>query len=233
MVSISRYFASLLVVQLIAFSLPLIPEETIPQLCWMIQKFLMTANPQALHKHECSIGYVWSTVKPHINLVYLPMRAAASRDIINSMSAEESLGWQTDRISCLNIIKESDPQDHTVDDSTTTYRVDVSDLLLQCAEVGVISLQNMMLREETRKILENEQQVDFIVCMPWFLPQGSKPQIRASELVRSLGNVMKLEPPSLVNIARAKLATDTFGLEKMLNTYSLHDLINYSSVQQT
>ena len=233
MVSIfTRYFASLLVVQLIAFSLPLIPKETLSHLCWMIQQFLLTANPQSLHKHECDIGYVWSTVKPHVNLVYLPMRTVALHDIVISIPAEGSLRRQINLTSCINIVEESDPVEYGAD-STRTYRVDVNDLLLQCAEVGVISLQNMMLREETRNILEKEEQIDFIVCMPWFLPQDSNPQKRACQLVTALGNVMKLEPPSLLNIARAKLAADTFGLEQMLNTYSLHDLINHTSVQKS
>lgn len=232
-VSTCRYFASLLAAQIITTSLQLIDEDTLLHLCRMLDEFLKTANPQALHKHEQNNGYVWSTIRPHLNLAYFPIdkRPLANRSpqmVTKTFGtiADDIVVVETDAISCAYCFE--DPlSDYTVDYSMTViHTITLRKLFLQCVEVGIISLQNMMCGEETRKVLEDEEMGDFVVCLPWFLPSGSKPQLRACELVKSLANFVKLEPPSLANIARAKLAADTFGLEHMLSVYSIHDLIH-------
>ena len=210
--------------QLIASSLAMIPKDILPHIGLMLHEFLKTADPVALHKHERSNGYVWSTIRPHLNLSYLPIGIeSVSPERVITIPAHRAISCETDSI-CLHRNNQSDTFETS---SPISYTVNLRNLLLQCSEVGVISLQNMTLGEETRGILEKEGLLDFVVCMPWFLPPGSKPQKRARDLVRSLS---RLEPPSLVNIARAKLAADTFGLEKMLNTHSVHELVNCSSV---
>lgn len=193
--SFSRYFASLLLAQVLTSSIQLVSKDTLPRLYWLIQEFVNEADPTMLHDHEQANGYVWSTIRPHLNLAYFPINSKPNHYYVYS-------GGRND----------------------VTYTIYFRKLYLQCIEVGVISLQNMLLGEETRQVLQTEGLVDFVVCMPWYLPSGSKPQIRAWDLVRSLSTFVKLEPPSLANIARAKLAADIFGLERTLNAYSINDL---------
>jgi hypothetical protein len=205
----------------------------------MLQEFLVTADPQALHKHEQNNGYVWSTIRPHLNLAYFPINKRPLAHCSTEMVIEtfgsveddsvvvETVGVETGAVSYAYYFEDSLLEPVTDDCSfTVVHTINLRKLFLQCVEVGIISLQNMMCGEETRRVLQDEKMGDFVVCLPWFLPSGSKPQQRACELVRSLANFVKLEPPSLANIARAKLATDTFGLEHMLSVYSLHNLIH-------
>ena len=71
-----------------------------------------------------------------------------------------------------------------------------------------------------------EKLVDYITCMPWYVPPRSRAQERASELVSRLGQTMQLQPPRLVTMVRAKLAALHFGLEKVLTTFSVHELLS-------
>jgi len=89
----------------------------------------------------------------------------------------------------------------------------------------VFSLQNMLSGTQVREILIQEELVDYVVCMPWYVPPGSHAQNRARELVSYLGQTMQLQPPRLVTMVRAKLAALHFGLEKVLRTTSIHALL--------
>ena len=106
-------------------------------------------------------------------------------------------------------------------DETQTVR----QLQLLCIEAGVFSLQNMLSGNQTREILIQEELVDYVVCMPWYIPPGSRAQTRAHELVSCLHQTMQLQPPRLVTMVRAKLAALHFGLEKVLRTTSVHALL--------
>ena len=101
----------------------------------------------------------------------------------------------------------------------------IRQLQLLCIEAGVFSLQNMLSGNQVREILIKEELVDYVVCMPWYIPPGSRAQKRAHELVSCLRQTMQLQPPRLVNMARAKLAALHFGLEKLLRTTSVHALL--------
>ena len=98
-------------------------------------------------------------------------------------------------------------------------------LQLLCIEAGVFSLQNMLSGNQVREILIQEELVDYVVCMPWYVPPGSHAQKRAHELVSCLGQTMQLRPPRLVTMVRAKLAALHFGLEKVLRTSSVPALL--------
>ena len=51
-----------------------------------------------------------------------------------------------------------------------------------------------------------ENLVDYVVCMPWSVPEQLKQQ--ACDLVTMLGSFpdMRMQPPQLLNIAKASLA---------------------------
>ena len=99
-------------------------------------------------------------------------------------------------------------------------------LQLQCVEVGVVSLHIALLGEVEKQVLVKEGLVDYIVCLPWCLPRESRAHHRASDMISYLKGQMQLQPPSLLNLAKAKLASMHFGLKKMLNTFSMQDLFS-------
>ncbi len=74
----------------------------------------------------------------------------------------------------------------------------------------------MLGREIHIKILLREELEDFITCSPSYVPKSLKPQ--AKETVQIVGSGMQLQPPKLVNLAKAKLAKMYFGLERVMNT---------------
>ena len=92
-------------------------------------------------------------------------------------------------------------------------------------EVGLFWLYVSLMYEADRNTLTQEGLVDFVVCLPWCLPQDSRPQQQATELVAYLSRNLQLQPPSLLNLTKAKLASMHFGLRTMLCTHSLQDLL--------
>ena len=198
----SRYFVALMYALIIASSAHLIPEAELHNMCTFVNSFLFWVDPDDLHRTEQKNGYVWSTLRPHFKLAYTPISVRLPRVVLELSQIPPSF---------LNYFDFDD--DHSVS------------LQRLCAKIGILSLQNMLQREQTRQVLKDEDLVDYVVCMPWSVVQGTELQQRARDLVKLLGRFMKLEPPSLANIARAKLAADTFGLERVMNAYSVHDLI--------
>ncbi len=85
-------------------------------------------------------------------------------------------------------------------------------------------LLNMLGRDIHRKILFKESLEDFVTCMPAYLPPGAL-RSEAKELVEvTRSKDYQLQPPRLINLAKAKLAKLYFGLEKVLTT-SVGDLV--------
>ncbi len=87
----------------------------------------------------------------------------------------------------------------------------------------LLSLQNMLGRENHIKILLCEGLEDFITCSPSYVPESLKHQ--AKEMVQIVRSGMQLQPPKLVNLVKAKLAKMYFGLESVMNT-TVGDLIS-------
>lgn len=84
-------------------------------------------------------------------------------------------------------------------------------------QTALLSLQNMLGRDDHREVLVKESLVDYVTCMPWFLPVGPLRK-QAEELVQVVrGEDFQLQPPRLINLTRAKLAKMHFGLEKAVN----------------
>ena len=67
--------------------------------------------------------------------------------------------------------------------------------------------------------------LDYQVSMPWIFPHDWPERRNASRLVAFLSQHMQLQPPTLINLAKARLASMHFGLEKVLGTDSVHDLL--------
>ena len=95
----------------------------------------------------------------------------------------------------------------------------------RCMEVGVVSLHLALLGKAEKEILIKEGLMDYIVCLPWCLPRGSAAYHRANDIITYLSGELQLQPPSLLNLAKAKLASMHFGLKKMLSTFTMQDLL--------
>ena len=85
-------------------------------------------------------------------------------------------------------------------------------------ELIVLSLQNMLGRSNHREVLLLEELLDYVVCLPWFVPEAVRP--RAQELVNALANCsdVSVGPPQLLSISKAVIAqTQTcLGLKEVM-----------------
>ena len=108
------------------------------------------------------------------------------------------------------------------------YSTAHNDLMIKlkelCVEFGVFSIHFELIGEYERTNFISQGLVDYVVCLPWLMSAGSKSYERARVLVSYLSEEMVLQPPSLINIARAKLAKMHFGLRKVLE-FSVNGLI--------
>ena len=100
------------------------------------------------------------------------------------------------------------PQSHTSSDN--------ADLL--CLEVGILGLQVKLKGDNGRQVLIKQGLLDYLVCLPWFIPERHSAHRRAQSLLRMVGAHVPLQPPSLNNIVRAKLAVTSCGLKKAMNS---------------
>ena len=96
------------------------------------------------------------------------------------------------------------------------------EVLLLCLKTAILSLRIMNLNSENKHTLAKEGLLDYLQCLPWCLPPQSEVQQCASQLTRDLGSMLT-QPPKLVNIARARLATMCFGLDNVLCKH-VHEL---------
>lgn len=67
--------------------------------------------------------------------------------------------------------------------------------------------------------------LDYVVSMPWIFPAHWKEREDAHSLVNFLSQHMQLQPPSLINLTKARLASMHFGLERVLKTGSVHEML--------
>jgi hypothetical protein len=72
------------------------------------------------------------------------------------------------------------------------------------------------------KVLQEEGLVDFVTCLPWYVDTESRES--AKQVVWELNCHVKPQPPRLFNLARAVLAKEYFGLEKVAKVHSPMEL---------
>lgn len=94
-------------------------------------------------------------------------------------------------------------------------------VLSLCLKIAIFSLRVMNLNSENKHVLAKEGLLDYLQCLPWYLPPQSEVQQCASQLTRDLANMLSLltQPPTLSNMARARLATMHFGLDSVLQKH--------------
>ena len=204
-----------------------------------MSRFLDHSTPAAIHKQEDESGCFWSVLLPYIKLPYMPTpRLNSSGNLADSTAAHvistqiDLKNTSSDEVSVESPMSPQIPSDDTsiseklplVNDPAipTTVTATMSDLLRVSTETVIFSLQVMIVNEDSRKGLMKEKLCDFIVCLPSYL-LGSL-HAKAKELVSILGTHMQLQPPRLSLLAKARLAKMHFGLERMLQVHSVHQL---------
>ena len=90
-------------------------------------------------------------------------------------------------------------------------------LQLVSLQLAIFSLQNMLGRQAHRELLQKEGLLDFVICMPQYVPPSLRPQ--AEELVQMVVSSPDIPegPPKLLNLVKARLAKMHFGLERILS----------------
>lgn len=101
-------------------------------------------------------------------------------------------------------------------------RLEVESLKQASLSMSLFFLHTKIARECHCKVLQEEGLVDFVTCLPWHVAAASRGG--AEQVVWELNSHIKLQPPRLFNLARAVLAKEHFGLEKVVQIHSPMDL---------
>ena len=96
-------------------------------------------------------------------------------------------------------------------------------LRLLSLELILFWLRNTLGRSCHRDILIQEGLSDYLVCLPWYVPEKLKKA--ACDLLSVFAGNSSISPPRLSILARAKLAKVRFGLEKVLRVVSARELL--------
>ena len=184
--------------QLVTSSPHLLGPELTLRLYDFVKGFLEKADYREIQEHEVTFGCVWSTVAPSVKLAYTPYSPYLNP---NHCTTHVHADVSSSDVETMRKFQEL------------------------CVEAGIFSLQNMLSCASVRKILVEEGLVEYVTCLPWCTLPGSRAHERATELASALGQKMQLHPPRLGTLTRAKLAAWCFGLEKVLQTLSVHELL--------
>ena len=93
----------------------------------------------------------------------------------------------------------------------------VGKLQLVSLQLAIFALQNWLGRENHRRILLKEGLLDYVICIPQYVPPSLRPQ--AEELVEMVVSSPDIPegPPKLLSLVKARLAKMHFGLEQVLS----------------
>eukprot|EP00731_Ephydatia_muelleri_P005335 Em0002g1511a len=103
---------------------------------------------------------------------------------------------------------------------------------LLCFEAGVCSLHIILSRDNEIQTLIKQGLLDYLICLPWHISEGLEARKKAKLLLEKVGSHMPLQPPSLNNIVRSKLAATCCGLTKAIR-YDCYQLVDYCQKTST
>ena len=83
-------------------------------------------------------------------------------------------------------------------------------------ETVLLGLRNMLSRQNHREVLVREGLLDFVLCLPSYLPERLRPHAKLLVEMLSASEDVTVGPPRLVNVVKAELAKRALGLEKVL-----------------
>ena len=108
--------------------------------------------------------------------------------------------------------------------STPSRHTSPFPIALLCLNIALLGLQVILNGEDERQVLIKQGLLDYLTCLPWYIPKGSGAHERAKAVLDMVGSHVPLQPPSLNNIVRAKLAATCCGLEKAMHS-DYHQLV--------
>ena len=91
----------------------------------------------------------------------------------------------------------------------------ILNLFLTSIRSGLFALKNTCLSEDSGEILEKEGLTDFLICLQWYITEELKDD--AHTIVQLMSQRVKIAPPSLVNIVKARIASWCVPLERVLS----------------
>lgn len=100
----------------------------------------------------------------------------------------------------------------------------LGELYIHSMRAGIFSLKNVCLSNNCKEVLEKEKLVDFITCLPWYVPAELKED--AQSLVRTMNGVVFPGPPRLTNIIKAMIAASTVSLDTVMAASFITDVHN-------
>ena len=95
-----------------------------------------------------------------------------------------------------------------------------------CIQCGIISLFTAIQCPYSREIIVRDGFLDYLVALPWMYPSNWAERKDAQRLVTFFKEKVQLQPPALINLTNSRLASMYFGLKKVLNTDSIHELFS-------
>ena len=87
-----------------------------------------------------------------------------------------------------------------------------------CLEAVIIHIQMLLSNDDERQILIKQGLLDYLICLPWHISDRLEAHKRAKLLLEMVGCNIPLQPPSLNNIVRAKLAAMWCGLKEAMSS---------------
>lgn len=93
----------------------------------------------------------------------------------------------------------------------------VGELQLLSLQMIIFALQNMLGRDNHREALLEEGLLDYIKCMPEYVPSSLRPQSKVLvQMLEAFPDIPQV-PPKLTSLVKARLAKTHFGLEKIVS----------------
>lgn len=220
-----RCFTLVVFAQLALVSPQLLPPQFMDIVLDHMNKFLSETQPEVVKTYEQDQDCVWATLLPYVKLFYLPPEqlsaAAASYDTVTTYRTEQlgeqisEKGVASSQMEVVGCNQELPPENS-------------SQKMLKLRQVSeriiLFFLHSKMSRKYSCDIIVKEDLVDYITTLPWHVSMESR--VLAKAVVSELGAHLKLQPPSLCSIVKAKLARMHFGLERVVGCDSAVDLIH-------
>ena len=84
-------------------------------------------------------------------------------------------------------------------------------------QIIIMALHIMLVREVHRDVLIREGLMDYITCMPWYTTGAAEQRARALVRMVQQAHDVDLQPPSLLNMAKACVAKNYCGLQTVVH----------------
>ena len=105
----------------------------------------------------------------------------------------------------------------------SSFGVMIAKLHNRATEVLLHYFEYSIGRQDHIDILVEEKLLDFVVALPWIVPQEC--QERARKVCKEMAKFLQVQPPSLTSLVMAKLAKMKWGLRKMREMVSVSQLL--------